>query len=157
MLSHVLAATVALMPQAAPRPPDPDLEKADSLVAAWVDAGTVAGGVLLVSRGGEVLLERAYGWAQLYAYGEGPYPDGEAGARPPAPRPLDEPRAMTPGTVFDLASVTKVMATTFAVMLLVDDGRLDLEAPVQAYLPDFRGGGKDDITLTHLLTHRAGL
>jgi CubicO group peptidase (beta-lactamase class C family) len=64
---------------------------------------------------------------------------------------------MAPGTVFDLASVTKVMATTFAVMLLVDDGALDVDAPVHRYLPDFLGGGKDGITLRHLLTHRSGL
>jgi CubicO group peptidase (beta-lactamase class C family) len=64
---------------------------------------------------------------------------------------------MTPGTAFDLASVTKVMATTFAVMLLVDEGKLELDAPLSTYLPDFRGGGKDAITLRHLLTHRAGL
>ena len=75
---------------------------------------------------------------------------------------------MTTDTVFDLASVTKVMATTFAVMLLVDAGELDLDATVTSYLPDFgdgeeppatapSGAGKQNITLRHLLTHRAGL
>jgi CubicO group peptidase (beta-lactamase class C family) len=64
---------------------------------------------------------------------------------------------MTPGTLFDLASVTKVMATTFAVMMLVDEGKLDLDAPLYTYLPDFRGSAKDSITLRLLLTHRSGL
>ena len=60
-------------------------------------------------------------------------------------------------TRFDLASVTKVMATTFAVMLLVDEGRLDLDASVSDWLPDFLGDDKEAITPRHLLTHRSGL
>jgi CubicO group peptidase (beta-lactamase class C family) len=64
---------------------------------------------------------------------------------------------MTPGTIFDLASVTKVMATTMAVMLLADRGRLEVDAPVHLYLPDFRGSHKDSITIRHLLTHSSGL
>jgi CubicO group peptidase (beta-lactamase class C family) len=70
---------------------------------------------------------------------------------------LADPVPMTVETVFDLASVTKVMATTMAVMLLVDRGALELDAPVDRYLPDFRGGGRDDITIAHLLTHRSGM
>ena len=49
------------------------------------------------------------------------------------------------------------MATTFAVMLLVDQGLLDLDAPIFTYLGDFRGREKDRITVRHLLTHRSGL
>jgi serine-type D-Ala-D-Ala carboxypeptidase len=64
---------------------------------------------------------------------------------------------MTVGHLFDLASVTKVMATTWAMMLLVDQGLLDLDAPVHTYLPDFRGLDKDRITVRDLLTHRSGL
>jgi serine-type D-Ala-D-Ala carboxypeptidase len=134
------------------------LTRADSLVAAWVAEERVPGAVLLVSRGDRVLLERAYGSAQLYEYGTGQYGDSQGGKNhPDALRRLDDPPPMTSGTVFDLASVTKVMATTFAVMMLVDEGALDLEAPLHSYLPDFRGGAKDRITLRHLLTHRAGL
>ncbi|HSM61931.1 MAG TPA: serine hydrolase domain-containing protein, partial [Longimicrobiales bacterium] len=134
------------------------LARADSLVAAWVDAERVPGAVLLVAREGRVELARAYGWARLHDYGEGQYGAWEgSGGVAGGPRRLDDPVPMTAGTVFDLASVTKVMATTFAVMLLVDDGVLDLDAPVHTVLPDFLGGGKDAITPRHLLTHRSGL
>jgi len=64
---------------------------------------------------------------------------------------------MTTGTTFDLASVTKVMATTMAVMRLVDQGRLEIDAPVRTYLPELRGNHKDSITVRNLLTHSAGL
>ncbi len=60
-------------------------------------------------------------------------------------------------TMFDLASVTKVMATTMATMLLVDRGKIELDAPVWRYLPDFRGAHLDSITVRHLLSHSAGL
>ena len=70
---------------------------------------------------------------------------------------LASPRAMRTSTMFDLASVTKVMATTFAVMMLVDRGQIELDAPVYRYLPDFRGVHLDSITVRHLLQHSAGL
>jgi CubicO group peptidase (beta-lactamase class C family) len=59
--------------------------------------------------------------------------------------------------MFDLASVTKVMATTMAMMLLANRGSIDLDAPVSRYLPDFRGPHLDSITVRHLLSHSAGL
>jgi len=133
------------------------LRAADSLVAAWAADGRVPGAVLLVSEGGRIVLSRAHGWAQRDAYGEGQYGAWRADRPTGRLHRLESPVPMMPGTVFDLASVTKVMATTFAVMLLVDDGALDLDAPVHTYLPDFRGGGKDAITPRQLLTHRAGL
>jgi len=143
-------------------PDDPALARsltvADSLVADWVGDERVPGAVLVVMKDGHVVLEKAYGWAQLSAYEEGEYgASASAESRPGALRRLPEPAAMTVSTVFDLASVTKVMATTFAVMLLVDRMTLEVDAPVSTYLPDFRGGGKDAITLRHLLTHTAGL
>jgi CubicO group peptidase (beta-lactamase class C family) len=117
-----------------------------------------------VSRDSRVVFERAYGWARLYDYGDGQYSGGETDEPPPrvpgrlqdqpALRRLQNPPAMTTETVFDLASVTKVMATTFAVMLLVEAGELELDDPVVAYLPDF---GDALITVRHLLTHRSGL
>lgn len=157
MLTYFLAVVAALLIGTPVRPSDSGLERADSLVTAWVDAETVSGAVLLVSRHGEIILEKAYGWASLYAYEAGQYPDDAPWDPFPPLSRLDEPVQMTTSTRFDLASVTKVMATTFAVMLLVDEGTLDLGAPVQSYLTDFRDGGRDQITLTHLLTHRAGL
>jgi CubicO group peptidase (beta-lactamase class C family) len=60
-------------------------------------------------------------------------------------------------SIYDLASLTKVVGTTTAAMLLYDAGRLDLEAPVSTYLPAFSGGWKDSITVRQLLTHRSGL
>ncbi len=65
--------------------------------------------------------------------------------------------AMTEDTIFDVASLTKVMATTPAIMLLVEDAKLRLDDRVKRYLPRFTGGGKDAITVRHLLTHYSGL
>ena len=92
--------------------------------------------------GDSVLRHQAYGHARLFDF------DGQ---RLPSPPP------MTPAHVFDLASLTKVMATTFALMRLVDDGRVLLDAPVRRYLPAFRGPSKDSVTVRHLLTHTSGL
>lgn len=159
LLAHVVAAAPVGggHGRAAHAVPAEQLEAADSLVAAWVAEQRVPGAVLLVSQGGDLALSRAHGWAQRYGYGDGQYGAWKTDTPTGGLRPLDDPVPMTPATVFDLASVTKVMATTFAVMLLVDDGRLDVDARVSTYLPDFRGGGKEAITLRHLLTHRAGL
>ena len=60
-------------------------------------------------------------------------------------------------TIYDLASLTKVVGTTTAAMILFDDGRLALDAPVHTYLPAFSGGWKDSVTVRQLLTHRSGL
>lgn len=60
-------------------------------------------------------------------------------------------------TIYDLASISKVMATATAVMLLVEDGKLSLTDPVQKYLPGFQGHWKEDVNVWHLLTHSSGL
>ena len=60
-------------------------------------------------------------------------------------------------TLWDLASLTKVVATTTAAAQLVEQGTLDLDAPVQRYLPDWTGPGKEGVTVRHLLTHTSGL
>ena len=60
-------------------------------------------------------------------------------------------------SIYDLASLTKVVATTTAIMILYDEGRVDLHAPVATYLPEFSGGLKDQVTVEQLLTHRGGL
>lgn len=60
-------------------------------------------------------------------------------------------------SIYDLASLTKVVATTTAIMVLFDAGKIVLDAPVSRYLPDFTGGRRDQVTVRHLLTHRAGL
>jgi CubicO group peptidase (beta-lactamase class C family)/beta-glucosidase-like glycosyl hydrolase len=60
-------------------------------------------------------------------------------------------------TLFDIASLSKVVGTTAAVMALVDDRKLEIGAPVRRYVPGFRGEGRGDITVRHLLTHTSGL
>ena len=60
-------------------------------------------------------------------------------------------------TVYDMASLTKVIALTTAAMMAVDEGLLELDAPVQRYVPAFRGSMKDAVTIRHLLTHSSGL
>lgn len=69
----------------------------------------------------------------------------------------DDPRAVDPETIFDLASLTKVIGLTTACMILVDEGRLDLDAPVIRYVPEFLGPMKQQVTIRHLLTHSSGL
>jgi CubicO group peptidase (beta-lactamase class C family) len=114
---------------------------ADSLISSSI--GTlIPGAVFLVAKDGRVVHERAFGFAQLNDYGG---------------RRLASPTAMRASTMFDLASVTKVMATTFAIMLLADRGQIDVDAPVSRYLPDFTGPHLDSITVRHLLQHSSGL
>jgi CubicO group peptidase (beta-lactamase class C family) len=60
-------------------------------------------------------------------------------------------------TIYDLASLTKVVVTTTMAMMLVDEGRLDLQTPVAALVPEMTGGSRDRVTLWHLLTHSSGL
>jgi CubicO group peptidase (beta-lactamase class C family) len=141
------------------RPPaNLGLETADSLVAAATLGGTIPGAVLLVAQDGEILLERAYGFAALMEVPPDTTGTVQVSARNLGPpRVRRHPRRMTTSTAFDLASVTKVMATTMAAMLLLERGQVELEAPVYRYLPEFRGTHKDSVTVYHLLTHSAGL
>jgi len=69
--------------------------------------------------------------------------------------PAREP--MTEDTIFDAASLTKVVATTPAVMLLVERGQVNLDAPVRTYVPEFTGDGRELVTVRQLLTHMSGL
>ena len=70
---------------------------------------------------------------------------------------VPEAEPMTQDTIFDAASLTKVVATTPAVMLLWERGRLKLEERLQTYIPEFTGDGKEEITIQQLLTHISGL
>jgi CubicO group peptidase (beta-lactamase class C family) len=99
-----------------------------------VDRGAFPGAVLVVGLRGRLAYETAVG-----VYGE------------------DDPRPVADTTVYDLASLTKVVGLTTVTMLLVAERRLDLDAPVQRYLPEFAGAGKDQVTVRHLLLHASGL
>ncbi len=70
---------------------------------------------------------------------------------------IDDPTRPNANTVYDLASLTKVVGLTSAVMLGVTEGLLDIDDPVQRYVPAFQGEGKELVTLRHLLTHSSGL
>ncbi|MFF5387938.1 serine hydrolase [Streptomyces sp. NPDC013012] len=107
-----------------------------------------AGAVLLAGRGGTVALLRAIGSAVRYAaYDE----KTDTGVE----LPPEQQRPMTEDTVFDLASVSKLFTSILAVQQ-IERGTLDLEARVTAYLPEFGGGGKRDVTVRQLLTHTSG-
>ena len=69
----------------------------------------------------------------------------------------NDPRPITTETIYDLASLTKVIGLTTAAMLLIDAGKLDLDAPVQRYVPAFQGTSKERVTIKHLLTHSSGM
>ena len=64
---------------------------------------------------------------------------------------------VSPDTIFDAASLTKVIATASSVLMLAEEGRLDLDAPLVRYFPECAGGGKDAVTVRHLLSHTSGL
>ena len=121
------------MPSAPPLAAD-RLEAMDAAVGSAIAADKLPGGVLWMEHRGRIH-QRAYG------------------QRAVEPRP--EPA--TPDTVFDAASLTKVLATTPAVMKLVEQGRIGLDDPVAQHLPGFAANGKEGITSRHLLTHTSGL
>ncbi len=69
----------------------------------------------------------------------------------------DDKRPVTTETIYDLASLTKVIGLTTAAIMLVDQGQLDLDAPVQRYVPAFQGANKERVLIRHLLTHSSGM
>jgi CubicO group peptidase (beta-lactamase class C family) len=108
----------------------------DRAVQAGITEGIYPGAVVVVGTSDRILAARGYGHFTWNAKSRIPDPDS---------------------TIFDLASLTKVVATTSAVMVLADRGRLALQHPVQRYLPGFVGDGKDQVTVRLLLEHRSGL
>ena len=112
-----------------------DFANIDRIMNAAVTRGTIPGGVVLVGHNGEVVYRKAFGMRSL-----------EPGKE-----------AMTVDTIFDLASMTKCVATATSVMKLVEQGRIRLNDPVAAYLPEFAKNGKENITIRQLLTHFSGL
>jgi uncharacterized protein YbbC (DUF1343 family)/CubicO group peptidase (beta-lactamase class C family) len=113
----------------------PNLAVLDSIVLDAIHDHQIPGAVLLVGHNGQVIYRKAFGSRAL--------------------EPRREP--MTTDTIFDIASLTKVVATTTAVMQLVQKGEVRVNDPVAKYIPEFAENGKDDITVRNLLTHFSGL
>jgi uncharacterized protein YbbC (DUF1343 family)/CubicO group peptidase (beta-lactamase class C family) len=107
----------------------------DVLVQEQVNDQTITGAVLLVGHDGRIVHQKAFG------------------LRATTPKP----EAMTVDTVFDLASLTKVVATTPSVMRMIQYGQVRLDEPVAHYIPEFAANGKESITVRQLLTHYSGL
>ncbi len=106
----------------------------DGAVAESIQKKELPGAVVLVARRGGVVWRKAYGARALVPARE----------------------EMTADTVFDLASLTKVVATSTSAMILVERGKLRLTDPVSRYIPELKGEGRERITVEHLLTHRSG-
>ncbi|MFI7489959.1 serine hydrolase [Micromonospora echinaurantiaca] len=111
---------------------------------------TYAGAVVLAAKDGVVVQHAAVGSAVRYS-AVGPPPE-LAGVELPA----DQQLPMRPDTIFDLASVSKLF-TTIVVLQQVEQGRVELDAPVARYVPEFAAGGKEAVTVRMLLTHTSGL
>jgi uncharacterized protein YbbC (DUF1343 family)/CubicO group peptidase (beta-lactamase class C family) len=115
--------------------PSSPLGVLDDIVRETIRDGQIPGAVVLVGHDGQVIYRKAFGDRAL------------------------EPRreAMTLDTIFDVASLTKVAATTIAVMQLVEKGQIRVNEPVAKYIPEFAENGKEEITVRELLTHHSGL
>lgn len=117
------------------------LDRIDRVVENGCGEDLYPGVVVLVSRDGRVVKDKASGYAVLY---------DEHKER------LSEPIEASGDTIYDLASVTKLFTAT-AVMKLAEEQRVDLDAPVADYIPEFAANGKQSVTLRQLLTHTSGL
>lgn len=113
----------------------PKLMKLDTLIQAAIDSQAMPGAVILVARKGKIILEKSWG---RHTY------------EPDAP-------ATSTTDIFDLASITKIAATTVSLMRLQDEARFDFRHPVEKYLPEFKGSNKAGIPILKMLTHQARL
>src|SRR5687767_5083371 len=110
------------------------LQKIDAVVNEEITQRHLPGAVVLVSRNGRIAWRKAYGSR--------------------ATEPANEP--MTTDTIFDVASLTKVVATATSIMMLVERGQVRLSDPVSKYIPTLKGPERERSTIEHLLTHRSG-
>jgi uncharacterized protein YbbC (DUF1343 family)/CubicO group peptidase (beta-lactamase class C family) len=106
----------------------------DRVIDDAIAQGKLPGAVVIIGHEGKIAYRKAYGRRAV----------------------VPEPEAMTDDTIFDLASITKVVATTTALMQLFEQGKLRLNDKVTDYIPEFQGG-KSGITLRNLFTHFSGL
>jgi CubicO group peptidase (beta-lactamase class C family) len=112
------------------------LETINRVVRRGITAGGYPGASVIVGRRGYAVFEKGYGRLGWTSSSAAVVPDE---------------------SIYDLASLTKVVGTATAAMILYDEGRLELDAPVSRYLPAFSGGSKDEVTVRQLLTHTSGL
>ena len=110
------------------------LAQMDSVIADAIGKRQLPGAVVLVARNGKVVWRKAYGNRAV--------------------EPSRE--AMTTDTIFDAASLTKVVATATSIMILVERGKVRLSDPLSNYIPEIKGEGRERITIELLLTHRSG-
>lgn len=129
--------TVAQLPAANPPAAGMSAERLarmDSVISESIAKKELPGAVGLVGRHGRIVWRKAYG------------------ARAVEP----EREAMTVDTIFDLASLTKVVATTTSIMILIEQGKIRLSDSVTKFIPEMKGAGRDAITIEQLLTHMTG-
>src|SRR5437870_4803077 len=110
------------------------LARMDSVIRESIDKNELPGAVVLVARHEKVVWRKAYGARAIEPQRE----------------------TMTTDTIFDLASLTKVVATTTSIMMLIEQGKLRLNDSVMKFIPEMKGGGRDAITIENLLTHMTG-
>src|SRR5438067_12538476 len=110
------------------------LARMDAVIQASIAKKDLPGAVVLVGRHGKTVWRKAYG------------------ARAVEP----QREAMTADTIFDIASLTKVVATTTSIMILIEQGKIRLGDSVVQFIPEMKGEGRDSITIEHLLTHMTG-
>jgi uncharacterized protein YbbC (DUF1343 family)/CubicO group peptidase (beta-lactamase class C family) len=132
-----LSLLAARSPAAATKPTSASsrLGVLDPIVQDAIREGQIPGAVLLVGHDGQVIYRKAFGNRSL--------------------EPQREP--MTVDTIFDIASLTKVVATTTTVMQLVQRGKVRINDPVAKYIHEFAQNGKEDVTVRELLTHYSGM
>jgi uncharacterized protein YbbC (DUF1343 family)/CubicO group peptidase (beta-lactamase class C family) len=128
------ALLLAALPAVAQTPAEPSFAAVDAIINEAVQTGLIPGAVLVIGHNGQVVYRNAYGSRTL----------------------IPQREAMTIDTIFDAASLTKVIATTPCVMKLFEQGKLRIDDPVTKYLPEFQGG-ESDITIRLLMTHFSGL
>jgi serine-type D-Ala-D-Ala carboxypeptidase len=132
------ASEVTRLPEAPPAEVGVDssrLAVIDEIVEEGLRREKMPGCVVLVGCRGHIVHRRAYGLRAIEPQSE----------------------EMTVDTIFDVASLTKPVATATSVMLLIEEGKIDLDAPASTYLPEFAGEEKETITVRQLLTHQGGL
>src|SRR5579871_2982230 len=134
MMAHMKLLLCALLAGAAGAQTFPASGQLDQVVQQAVAEGRIPGAVLLIGHKGQIVHRKAYGKRAL----------------------TPVPEAMTVDTIFDLASLTKVVATTSSLMKLFEEGKFRLNDHVTQYLPEFQGG-KSDLTVRNLLTHFSGM